>query len=104
MRAVARLVRICWPDFLYGMAVATANQIIILKIWHSTSPLFCEAEKWINYSTNMKGRFGKISRIFWGTTLGPKIVLAEPKTPFYNSDLMEEFMATTSETLESIEP
>ena len=37
------------------------------------------------YVTNLKGPFGKIYRIFRGTTLGPKIVLAEPKTRFYNS-------------------
>ena len=36
------------------------------------------------YLTNLKGRFGKIYRIYRGTTLGPKIVLAEPKTRFYN--------------------
>ena len=35
--------------------------------------------------TNLKGRFGKISCIFGGTTLRPKIVLAEPKMQFYNS-------------------
>ena len=41
--------------------------------------------KYFNYLTNLNGCFGKIYRIYSGTTLGPVIVLAEPKTCFYNS-------------------
>ena len=57
----------------------------ICNIWHSTGPLFWITEKYIIYLTNLKGHLGKISSMFWGTTSGPKIVLAEPKTRFYNS-------------------
>ena len=34
---------------------------------------------------NWIGRLGVIYRSIWGTILGPKLVLAEPKTLFYNS-------------------
>ena len=63
-------------------------QNLALKI----GPLFWVADKYINYFTNLKGRFGKISRTFWGTTLGVKIVLAEPKTRFCNSGLNHIFI------------
>ena len=42
-------------------------------IWQSTGPLFWVAKKYINYLSQLKGRFGKISCTFWGTTLGPKM-------------------------------
>ena len=59
-------------------------QILVTHIKFGTQPVHSfESQK--NVSTIW--HFGKISRIFWGTTLWLKIVLAEPKTRFYDSGL-----------------
>ena len=78
----------CKQNTLFHTAIINSLDANIgnrCKIWLSTGPLFWLAEKYINYFTNLKGCLGKISRIFWGTKSGQTIVLAEPKTRFYNS-------------------
>ena len=81
-----------WSKVAYGNPCTTtliftlnANIGNSCKIWHLTGPFFSAAEKYINYLTNLKRHFGKISRLFLGTILGPKIVPSEPQTLFYNS-------------------
>ena len=49
-------------------------------------------KKYTNYLTDLKGRFGKISHIFWGTMPVPKIVFAEPKTCFYNFKITDNIV------------
>ena len=55
------------------------------KKFPSTGPLFWVAENTETICAIWKGVLAKISRIIWGTPLVPRIVLAEPKTRFYNS-------------------
>ena len=94
IRAEARLTRKCQSDvrsfsellFYDFTSVRGFHRALIFKILHSTSPSFWIAEKFINCLTNLKEYFDKISSIFWGTTLGLKVVLAEPNMRFYNSD------------------